>query len=100
VLRGALTPLKGVSELMSTLNSLQVGTSEFMKDLERYCLDKAVLTVQDVAKLLECDPKVIQNWAKRSDPKRRPPRLIIGKEVRFPTKAFCAWLSKTQTTKC
>jgi hypothetical protein len=75
-------------------------SSDIMKDFERFCLNKAVLTVEDVAKLLECDPKVIHNWAKRSDPNKRPPRLIIGKEVRFPTKAFCAWLSKTQITKC
>ena len=68
------------------------------KDLETFCPKKPLLTLQEAATLLECDPKTIRNWTKRSDPSKRPPRLIIGREVRFPAREFCQWIVKQQHT--
>ena len=57
---------------------------------------KAVLTVEEVAQILDCNPKIIYNWTRRSDPKRRPPKLMIGKEIRFPKREFFRWLAEDQ----
>lgn len=57
---------------------------------------KAVLTVQEVAQFLDCNPDIIYNWIKRSDPAKRPPKLIVGKEVRFPKREFLRWLVQEQ----
>jgi len=35
---------------------------------------------------------------KRSDPKKRPPKLIVGKEVRFPKREFMRWLVQEQAS--
>lgn len=58
--------------------------------------NKPVLNPEEVAQLLDCSPDVIYNWLKRSDPSKRPPKLIIGKSVRFPKKDFLRWLVKEQ----
>jgi hypothetical protein len=71
---------------------------EVQKALEAFWADKPLLRIEDVSDLLECDARVIMNWTKRIDPKRRPPRLLVGKEIRFPTRAFCIWLSHEQLT--
>lgn len=57
---------------------------------------KQFLTVEDVCTLLECSPKVIYNWTKRSDAKKRPPRIIVGKSIRFPKSEFLRWLMNEQ----
>jgi excisionase family DNA binding protein len=67
-----------------------------IKDVDVIFKDKAYLTVEDVALLLGCDPSVIYNWTKRSNPKRRPPRITVGKSVRFPKREFTKWLSHEQ----
>ena len=65
-------------------------------ELERHCPNSALLTIDDVASFLACDKKVIYNWGKRTDPKMRPPRIMVGREVRFPKRDFCQWLAQTQ----
>ncbi len=57
---------------------------------------KSILTAEDIAKFLDCDPQIIYNWARRSDPTRRPPRLIVGKSIRFPKREFFKWLAVDQ----
>lgn len=59
---------------------------------------KAFLTVEDVMSVLQCGDHVVYNWSKRSDPRKRPPRIIVGKEIRFPKKEFAKWLAVEQGT--
>ena len=54
---------------------------------------KPFLTIEEIAKLLNCNESVIYNWSKRPDPKKRPPRLVVGKSVRFPKRDFTRWLA-------
>lgn len=55
--------------------------------------DKAFLTIEDVAKFLDCEEQVIHHWTKRPNIQKRPPRLMVGKTTRFPKKDFVRWLS-------
>ena len=57
---------------------------------------KLYLNVDDVAKLLGCEEKIVHNWTRRSDSRRRPPRIIVGKEVRFPKYDLLDWLELEQ----
>ncbi len=59
---------------------------------------KAVLTMEEVAQFLDCEISIIVNWVKRSDPRKRPPKLIVGKEVRFPKREFMRWLVQEQAS--
>ena len=54
---------------------------------------KAFLTMEEVAKFLGCEEQVIFNWTKRPNLQKRPPRLIVGKSIRFPKKDFVRWLA-------
>lgn len=54
---------------------------------------KAFLTIEDVKELLSCNESTIYNWSRRSDPRRRPPRLMVGKSLRFPKQQFLKWLA-------
>ena len=58
--------------------------------------DRAFLTLEDVAQLLGCSRRVVYNWTRRKDPEARPPRIIVGKTIRFPKVAFIQWLLKEQ----
>lgn len=66
------------------------------QELDRQFAQEAFLTLDEVAKFLKCSEQVIYNWTRRSDPKRRPPRLIVGKEIRFPKREFAKWLAEVQ----
>lgn len=68
-------------------------SKEFVQELDEIFKGKPFLTVEDVTSLLSCEDTTIQNWCKRSDPQRRPPRIFIGKEVRFPKRDFLRWLA-------
>ncbi len=59
--------------------------------------NKALLSIDDVAQGVGCTPKVVYNWTRRNDPARRPPRVVIGRTVRFPKTEFVRWLIKEQT---
>ena len=74
-------------------------THFLMQEIDALFPGKIFLTLEDVANLLSCSPKVIYNWTKRSNPIRRPPRLLVGKELRFPKREFVRWLSEEQTGK-
>ena len=65
---------------------------ELLKDVERLLQDKALLTIDDVSQLLDCDRRVVYNWTKRQDPSRRPPKFPVGKSFRFPKTQFLRWL--------
>lgn len=56
--------------------------------------NKAFLTIDDVAQLLNCEKKVVYNWTKRADPARRPPKFAVGKSFRFPKTELLRWLAK------
>ena len=56
--------------------------------------DREFLTIEEVAEVLRCSIRVVYNWTRRSDPKRRPPKLQVGKEVRFPRADLVRWLAK------
>ena len=68
-----------------------------LEELEEQFRGKIFLTMQDVVNLLECSEGTVYNWVRRRNHKRRPPRIVVGREVRFPTKAFLAWLLTVQS---
>ncbi|MGK5084893.1 helix-turn-helix domain-containing protein [Bdellovibrionota bacterium FG-1] len=64
------------------------------KELNQTYPDKAFLTIQEVAELMRCSPEIVYNWTKRADAARRPPKLSVGKEIRFPKVPFAHWLAQ------
>ena len=58
------------------------------EDFDRVFHDKIMLSVEDICNYLGCDPQTIYNWTAR---KNKPPRLQIGKNVRYPKKEFVKW---------
>lgn len=67
-----------------------------LQELEKQYPNRAFITAKELADFLACDIKVIYNWNKRTNPKRRPPYLSVGKEVRFPKRELVKWLSIEQ----
>jgi hypothetical protein len=63
---------------------------------EKIFPEKELLTKEEVAKILNCDAKIVQNWVKRTDPARRPPRLILGTDIRFPKRELMRWVVENQ----
>lgn len=59
--------------------------------------NREVLTKEELAQVLECDPKVIYNWVKRQDASKRPPRLLLGNELKYPKREFLKWVVENQT---
>ena len=57
---------------------------------------REMLSKEDIAKILECDPKVISHWVKRTDPAKRPPRLLLGSDHRFPKREMMRWVVENQ----
>lgn len=68
-----------------------------MEEVNRLFPDKGLLSLDEVCKLLECERHTVYNWTKRSKPKKRPPRIIVGKSIRFPKKDFVIWLVNEQS---
>jgi predicted DNA-binding transcriptional regulator AlpA len=68
-----------------------------LEELEGQFHGKIFLTMQDVVGLLGCSEGTVYNWVRRRNHKRRPPRVVVGREVRFPTKAFLNWLLTVQS---
>jgi excisionase family DNA binding protein len=66
------------------------------QEMERLYPQKGLLTVEEICEFLSCDKETVYNWTKRSNRKRQPPRLMIGKTLRFPKKDFAKWLSEEQ----
>lgn len=73
-------------------------SDDVFEDFDNIFPNKAFLTLKDVTELLECSPNVVYNWIKRSDPKKRPPRVTVGTEMRFPKTKFVRWLLQEQGT--
>lgn len=69
---------------------------ESFEEVNQLFPNKPYLTMQDVVMLLECSPNVIYNWIKRSQAEKRPPRIFVGSEMRFPKRKFLRWLEKEQ----
>lgn len=65
-----------------------------LKLAEKVFRDKELLTIEEIAQFLQCDPEVVYNWTRRIDSKRRPPKLSIGKLIRFPKDDFMKWLAE------
>jgi excisionase family DNA binding protein len=72
-------------------------TESLIKDMELTLKDKPLLSIEDVAQLMGCSIKVVYNWTRRNDPLKRPPRLVIGRTVRFPRTEFIQWLVREQS---
>ena len=68
-----------------------------LEEVDQAFQGRAFLTVEDIAQLLSCSEQVVYNWTKRADPKRRPPRVIVGKSIRFPKRKFAQWLLNEQS---
>ena len=64
-----------------------------LREINELYPQRAFLTVEEVAKLLNCSERVVHNWTRRSEIKKRPPRLMVGKTLRFPKSDFARWLS-------
>ena len=67
-----------------------------VQEIDQMFPGKTWLTMDDICKYLNCDRTVLYNWAKRENPKRRPPRTLIGRDLRFPKRPFLQWLLKEQ----
>jgi excisionase family DNA binding protein len=73
---------------------------EFLiEEINRQYPNKGFLTIEEVASLLDCSKDVIYNWTKRTDPKKRPPRIRVGSSVRFPKMQLAKWLAIEQATE-
>ena len=69
-----------------------------LDEANRLFPNKGVLSIEEIAQVLDCETVVIYNWTRRSNPDRRPPRLLIGRGFRFTKKEFFKWLSEIQAT--
>ena len=67
-----------------------------LEELNRSFPDKGMLSLDDICKFLECDRKTVYNWTRRVDQSKRPPRIIVGRKIRFPKGPFIQWLLKEQ----
>lgn len=67
------------------------------QEIDQRFSGKGFLTTEDICTFLSCDEAVVYNWNKRVDPRRRPPRIQVGKELRFPKYEFVKWLAEEQT---
>ncbi len=65
-----------------------------MQDVEARFPGKIVLTMDDVAALLECPREFVYNLTRRDDPKMRPPMIHSGRLIRFPKRPFVQWLAQ------
>ena len=70
--------------------------ASILSEVEELFKGKVFLSVDDIAVLLGCDPQIVHNWTKRPDPRKRPPRILVGKELRFPRRDFVRWLLAEQ----
>jgi predicted DNA-binding transcriptional regulator AlpA len=66
--------------------------NETIRELSERYPNKIFLTLEEVAALVECTPRTVYNWTKRADASKRPPRISIGKSLRFPKNEFLRWL--------
>ena len=73
------------------MNSELMENDPFVKELEESFRGKVLLSIEDIAQQFGCDVKTVINWTKRLDTSRRPPRVILGNEIRFPKKSFIHW---------
>ena len=67
-----------------------------VKDMNREFSEKAILSVDDLAKFFACPKGVIYNWNRRVDVNRRPPKVTFGKEVRYQKRALALWMVMEQ----
>ena len=65
---------------------------DMLSDFDKLYPDKAFLTVDEIAKLLDVSRNVVYNMTKRPDERKRPPRVYIGQNIRFPKTRFLKWL--------
>jgi len=56
---------------------------------------KVWLTEENLAVILEVRPSTIKSYYKRPEDKQ-PPRLVIGKEMKFPKERVLEWFVKVQ----
>ena len=68
-----------------------------IQDVEQMFQGKAFLTVAEVAQFMRCTEEVVYNLTRRPNPKRRPPNIGVGKEIRFPKRPFAQWLADELT---
>lgn len=71
-------------------------SEDMVEEIGKVFPEKALLTIEDICKSLECDMQTVYNWNKRQSPKRRPPRILVGKAIRFPKRLFVLWFLQEQ----
>lgn len=52
----------------------------------------ALVTLEDIAKMLRCSRRVVYDWTRSPDLSKRPPFFQPGKKILFPKKRFVLWL--------
>lgn len=70
---------------------------ELLEEIERRFPQKVFISIEEAAQFLDCEVIVLYNWNKRTNLKRRPPRIPVGKEIRYPKKEFVKWLANEQS---
>jgi predicted DNA-binding transcriptional regulator AlpA len=81
---------------MKAVSGLGDVEQALLSEIDAYFHGKAFLTLQEICQALGCSENVVYNWLKRADPTRRPPKIKLGQETRFPKLAFVRWLAKEQ----
>ena len=71
-------------------------TQVMVRDIDQMIGGKALLSVEDVMKLLGCSRVCVHNWMRRNAIERRPPKLKVGRQILFPKTKFIEWLVKEQ----
>ncbi|HAR41855.1 MAG TPA: hypothetical protein DCS07_04375 [Bdellovibrionales bacterium] len=63
-----------------------------MQEINSIYKKKVFLSVQDVSEILGCTEEEVHNLSRLRKHQKKPPRIIVFKEVRYPKKAFVEWL--------
>ena len=61
-----------------------------LDDLNAQFTNKTLLSHEDLKSFLGCDDSTIYNWSRR---KVQPPRMIVGRTVRYSKRALAQWLA-------
>jgi len=61
-------------------------------------MNKEILTPNDVAPLLECDPNIIRRQAKENIKQLGFPAAKIGTRIKIPKAGFIAWYLHKETS--
>ena len=63
-----------------------------MQEINDCYKGKIFLSVKDVSEILGCSQEDVHNLSRLRRHQKKPPRIMVFNEVRYPKKAFVEWL--------